>query len=159
MATERLAEAREQNESPSTAGAALEKTKDVAGEAQRSASDWMQDMVDERSTQVGGELQSAARALRGSSERLRSEGDSEKAAGAAEFVAERVERLGSYLEREDAASMMRAMEDMARRRPWLVAGAAAAVGLAASRFLKASSTRRYQDSGTYELQGNPSWTR
>jgi hypothetical protein len=38
------------------------------------------------------------------------------------------------------------VEDFARRRPWLVAGIGFAVGLAASRFLKASSERRYTGS-------------
>ena len=39
--------------------------------------------------------------------------------------------------------MLRDVEDFARRRPWIVAGIGLAAGLAASRFLKASSERRY----------------
>jgi hypothetical protein len=157
MATEELVGSTPAQEDRSTAGAAVEKTKDVATEAKQGASTWMRDMVDQRSTQMGGELHSAARALRQSGEQLRAEGGSGQAAGVTEMVADRVERLASFLEREDADSMMRAVEDTARSRPWLVAGAAAVVGLAASRFLKASSDRRYE-ANRYELQGNPSWT-
>lgn len=39
--------------------------------------------------------------------------------------------------------MLQDVERFARERPWLVAGAAAAAGLIASRFLKASSERRF----------------
>lgn len=158
MATEQLADSSEEQRGRSTAGGALEKTKDVAEEAKSSASDRMRSMVDERSTQMGSELQSAAQALRRSGEQLRSEGNGTQAASATEFVAEKIEHLGSYLERKDADSMMRAVEDTARRRPWMVAGAAAVAGFALSRFLKASSERRYEEEGRYELQGNPSWT-
>jgi hypothetical protein len=38
---------------------------------------------------------------------------------------------------------LRDVEEFARRRPWLVAGIGVVAGLAGSRFLKASSERRY----------------
>jgi ElaB/YqjD/DUF883 family membrane-anchored ribosome-binding protein len=108
--------------------------KDQAGERARS-------MVDSRSTEVGSQMTSAARAVRSASDELRQQG-STTAATVVEAVADRAQRLGSYMESTDADSLLRDAEDFARRRPWLVAGAAATVGLLASRLLKASSARR-----------------
>ena len=48
--------------------------------------------------------------------------------------------------------MLHDAEDFARRRPWAVAGIGLIAGLAASRFLKASSERRYDSRGS----GHPS---
>jgi hypothetical protein len=58
-------------------------------------------------------------------------------------VARRADDLGSYLKSADADRILGDVEDFARRRPWLTAAAGALAGLAASRFLKASSSRRY----------------
>jgi hypothetical protein len=77
---------------------------------------------------------------------LRQEGN-ETPARVAEQAADRIEQLGSYLESKRGDEMLRDVEDFARRRPWLVAGIGLAAGLAASRFLKASSERRYESSG------------
>ena len=60
-----------------------------------------------------------------------------------------MERLGGYLERTSGDELLRDAEDFARQRPWTVAGLGLLVGLAASRFLKASSERRYDSA-----QGN-----
>ena len=64
-------------------------------------------------------------------------------AGVTDAAAERVERLGAYLERVSGDELLRDAEDFARRRPWMVAGMGLLAGFAASRFLKASSERRY----------------
>jgi hypothetical protein len=87
-----------------------------------------------------------AQALRRSGEQLSSEGNGQQAAGLAEGAADRIERLGGYLERTSGAELVRDMEDFARSRPWIVAGMGLVAGLAASRFLKASSERRYDES-------------
>jgi ElaB/YqjD/DUF883 family membrane-anchored ribosome-binding protein len=108
--------------------------KDQAGERARS-------MVDSRSTEVGSQMTSAARAVRSASDELRQQG-STTAATIVDTVADGAQRLGSYMESTDADSLLRDAEHFARRRPWLVAGAAATVGLLASRLLKASSARR-----------------
>jgi hypothetical protein len=63
-----------------------------------------------------------------------------------EGAADRIERLGGYLERTSGDAFLRDAEDLARQRPWIVAGLGLMVGLAASRFLKASSERRYDSS-------------
>jgi ElaB/YqjD/DUF883 family membrane-anchored ribosome-binding protein len=116
---------------------AKQEVMDVKGQAGERA----RSMVDSRSTEVGSQMTSAARAVRSASDELRQQG-STTAATVVEAVADRAQRLGSYMESTDADSLLRDAEDFARRRPWLVAGAAATVGLLASRLLKASSARR-----------------
>ena len=64
------------------------------------------------------------------------------------IAADQVEQLGGYLERASGDQLLRDAEDFARRRPWMVAGIGLVAGLAASRFLKASSERRYGASGS-----------
>jgi ElaB/YqjD/DUF883 family membrane-anchored ribosome-binding protein len=102
--------------------------------------------LDERTNEAGVQARKLAQALRRSGEQLSSEGDGRQAAGLAEGAADRIERLGGYLERTSGAELVRDAEEFARRRPWMVAGMGLVAGLAASRFLKASSERRYDGS-------------
>jgi len=90
-----------------------------------------------------------AQALRRSGEQLREQGEGEQVAGVTDGAADRIERLGGYLERTSGEEFLRDAEALARQRPWMVAGLGLMVGLAASRFLKASSERRYDSA-----QGN-----
>ena len=99
--------------------------------------------LDERTTQVGEQARRMAQALRQSGEQMRVQGDGHQAAGIAEGAADRIERLGGYLEETSGNDLLRDVEDFARRRPWVVAGIGVVAGLAGSRFLKASSERRY----------------
>jgi ElaB/YqjD/DUF883 family membrane-anchored ribosome-binding protein len=99
--------------------------------------------LDQRTNEAGVQARKMAQALRRSGEQLSSENDAEQAAGLAEGAADRIERLGGYLERTSGTELVRDVEDFARRRPWMVAGVGLLAGLAASRFLKASSERRY----------------
>ena len=66
----------------------------------------------------------------------------------ADQAADRAQRVGSYLEDSDADRIIGDVEDFARRNPWAVALGGLALGFAASRVLRASSTDRYQ-SGAY----------
>jgi ElaB/YqjD/DUF883 family membrane-anchored ribosome-binding protein len=99
--------------------------------------------LDQRTSEAGVQARKMAQALRRSGEQLSNEGDGQQAAGLADGAADRIERLGGYLERTSGDELMRDVEDFARRRPWMVAGMGLVAGLAASRFLKASSERRY----------------
>jgi hypothetical protein len=81
--------------------------------------------------------------VRSMAEQLRSQGK-DTPARVAEQVADRAEWFGSYLRDADGERLLRDAEDVARRQPWLVAAGGLALGFAASRFLKASSSRRYQ---------------
>jgi hypothetical protein len=87
-----------------------------------------------------------AQALRRTGEQMSNEGNGQHVAGLAEGAADRIERLGGYLERTSGVVLVRDVEDFARRRPWMVAGMGLVAGLAASRFLKAYSERRYDGS-------------
>jgi ElaB/YqjD/DUF883 family membrane-anchored ribosome-binding protein len=102
--------------------------------------------LDQRTNEAGVQARKMAQALRRSGEQLANEGNGQQAAGLAEGAADRIERLGSYLERTSGDELVRDVEDFARRRPWMVAGIGLVAGLAASRFLKASSEGRYEGS-------------
>jgi ElaB/YqjD/DUF883 family membrane-anchored ribosome-binding protein len=110
--------------------------------------------VDQRSTQVGEQAWSAADALRQTASQIRAEGDPDKArlASVADQGAERLERVGAYLTSADADEILDRVEELARQQPWLIAGAGLLVGIAAARFVKASSQERYYQ-GSRHYQG------
>ena len=99
--------------------------------------------LDQRTNEAGVQARKMAQALRRSGEQLSNEGSGQQAAELAENAADRIERLGGYLERTSGPELVRDVEDFARRRPWMIAGMGLVAGLAASRFLKASAERRY----------------
>jgi len=122
---------------------AKEKAQEGAQQAKRS----VRDQVDQRSTQVGERVGSTASDIRSVGDELRKQGK-DQPAKLAEQAASRVESLGDYLQRSDGDTILRDVEDFGRRNPWAVIAGGLALGFAASRFLKASSSRRYE-SGTY----------
>ena len=81
--------------------------------------------------------------MRSVSESLREQGK-DQPAKLAEQAADRAERLGSYLKESDADRILGDVEDFGRRQPWAVIAGGVALGLVASRFLKASSIDRYE---------------
>jgi hypothetical protein len=103
----------------------------------------LRDQVDQRSTQAGDQVQSAAQDVRKVAEQLRGQGK-DTPARVAEQVADRAESFGTYLRDADGERLLGDVEAVARRQPWLVAASGLALGFVASRFLKASSSRRYQ---------------
>jgi len=66
----------------------------------------------------------------------------------AEQAADRAERVSRYLTDSDADRILGDVEDFGRRQPWAVIAGGLALGLVASRFLKASSSRRYEERST-----------
>jgi ElaB/YqjD/DUF883 family membrane-anchored ribosome-binding protein len=116
-----------------------------AGELKQQGRGKLREALDQYSNQAGGQAKTAAGALRQSGTQLRTQGESgsQQLAGLFEGAASRAEGLGGYLERTSGDRMLHDVEDFARRRPWAVAGLGLVVGLAASRFVKASSERRY----------------
>jgi len=137
--------------SDSTADQAKDKAQQVAGAAQDKAqqaagqvSDRVREQVDTRSTQVGEQAGTAAQDMRSVSQHLRSEGK-DKPAQYAEKAADRVEQAGDYLKRSDGDAILRDVERVSRERPWAVMAGGLVLGIAASRFLKASSSRRYRE--------------
>ena len=125
---------------------AKEQVQQVAGQAKeqvRNVADQAKTQVDERSTLAGEKVTEHASSLRSVADHLRHQGK-ESEAKYAEQAAEKVERAGSWLTESDADKILREVEDFGRRRPWAVIGAGIAVGVAASRMLKASSAQRFE---------------
>jgi ElaB/YqjD/DUF883 family membrane-anchored ribosome-binding protein len=126
-------------------GDAASSVQEKAGELKEQSRSKLSETLDERTTQVGGQAQQVAAALRHTVSEMRTQSDSAntQVTGRVEAAADRVEDLGGYLHRTSGDRLLHDVEDFARRRPWAVAGIGLAAGLAASRFLKASSERRY----------------
>jgi hypothetical protein len=127
----------------STTGQAKEKAQEAAGQAKQKAGSQLRSQVDQRSTDAGHRVGGLASDVRAVGESLREQGK-DQPAKLAEQAADRAERLGSYLKESDADRILGDVEDFGRRQPWAVIAGGVAVGLVASRFLKASSIDRYE---------------
>ncbi|HWO15760.1 MAG TPA: hypothetical protein VNM89_03505 [Solirubrobacterales bacterium] len=122
-----------------------EKAQEVAGDAR----DKLREQLDQRSSQAGEKVTDTAEDLRSVGEELRKQGK-DTPARLADQAADRTERLGSYLTESDADKMLADVEDFGRRQPLAVLAGGLALGIAAARFLKASSRDRYQSRLTPE---------
>jgi hypothetical protein len=122
------------------------------GAAQQARSRF-KDQVDQRSTQAGERLSGTAADVRSVAEELRRQGK-DTPANLAEQTAGQADRVADYLKGASGERILRDVEGLARGKPWAVAAGGLVVGFVASRFLKASSSRRYQaaqtSSPTYE---------
>jgi ElaB/YqjD/DUF883 family membrane-anchored ribosome-binding protein len=118
---------------------AQEKVKEGAQQAQSRA----REQIDQRSTQAGEQVSATAQALRSTGEHLREQGQDTQAK-AADRIADQADRMGSYLTESNADRLLNDVEDFGRRQPMAVVGIGIVVGFAASRFLKASSRKRYE---------------
>ena len=105
----------------------------------------LKEQVDQRSTQAGQQVNTVADDVRTVAGELRNQGK-DKPAQYADQAAERVQSVGQWLERSDGDQILRDVEGFARKNPWAVAAGGVVLGLAASRFLKASSSERYRSS-------------
>jgi hypothetical protein len=123
------------------AGQAQEKAKQAAGQAKVR----LRDQVNRRSTQVGDQVASAAQDVRTVGEELRKQGR-DKPAQLADQGADRAERLGTYLRESDADRILGDIEDFGRKQPWAIVVGGLALGFLGSRFLRASSQKRYEAS-------------
>jgi ElaB/YqjD/DUF883 family membrane-anchored ribosome-binding protein len=120
-----------------------ERVQDAAQQAKGETGEQLRRQVNTRSTQAGEQASSIAEAMRRTTEQLRSEGK-ESAAKVIDGVADRSQRLGGYLIQADDDRILRDVEDFARRQPWVFVGGSAVLGFLAARFMKASSSSRYQ---------------
>src|ERR671915_671268 len=118
---------------------AQDKARGAMGQARGRISD----QVDQRSTQAGERIAGTAADVRSIADELRNQGK-DAPATIAEQVANQADRVGDYLKGASGDRLLRDVEDFPRRQPMLVAAAGLALGFAASRFLKASSSRRYE---------------
>jgi hypothetical protein len=121
-------------------------TTEVAQEKARGAAEQargrFRDQVDQRSTQAGERLGSTAADVRSVADELHRQGR-DTPARMVEQVAGQADRAADYLKAASGDRILRDVEDVARSKPWAVAAGGLALGFAASRFLKASSSRRY----------------
>src|ERR671915_1041274 len=131
---------------------AQDKARGAVGQARGRVSD----QVDQRSTQAGERIAGTASDVRSIAQELRNQGK-DAPANLAEQVAGQADRVGDYLKGASGDRILRDVEDFARRQPMLVAAAGLALGFAASRFLKASSSRRYESS--YQSYGDGGYDR
>jgi hypothetical protein len=124
---------------------AQEKAQQAQEKAQQAASkatDQARTQIDQRSTQAGERVASTADDIRSIGQQLREQGK-DQPAKLADQAAQHVERVGSWLRDSDSDRLLSDIEDFGRRQPWAFALGGLALGVAASRFLKASSTQRY----------------
>jgi hypothetical protein len=135
-----------------TAQVAQDKARGALGQARGGLSD----QVDQRSTQAGERIAGTASDVRSIAEELRGQGK-DAPANLAEQVANQADRVGDYLKDASGDRILRDVEDFARRQPMLVAAAGLALGFAASRFLKASSSHRYESA--YGISGDGDYRR
>ncbi|MFL5861264.1 MAG: hypothetical protein ACJ780_10850 [Solirubrobacteraceae bacterium] len=156
------------------AGQAREKAQDAAGQARDKAQEAVgqardsaqamggvaqgkaREQVDQRSSQLAEQIDQQASDLRSVGAALREQGK-ERPAQAVDRIVSYAERAGGYLREKDADAMLSDAEDLGRRRPAAVAAGAFTMAFVASRFLKASSTKRYsaragQQTSPHEIQ-------
>jgi hypothetical protein len=131
---------------------AQDKARGAVGQARGRISD----QVDQRSTQAGERIAGTASDVRSIADELRNQGK-DAPANLAEQVASQADRVGDYLKGASGDRILRDVEDFARRQPMLVTAAGLALGFAASRFLKASSSRRYESG--YQSYGDGGYDR
>lgn len=101
--------------------------------------------VDQRTSDLGERVSSVASDLREVGGKLEGQ-ENGQAARVANSAADQAERVAGYLGDADGQQLLRDIEDLGRRQPWLVLAGGVAAGIAAARLLKASSTDRYQRS-------------
>lgn len=143
-----------QEKAQQAAGQAQEKAQQAAGQAQAK----VREQLGQRANQLAGQVHQQASDLRSVSGALRDQGK-DRPAQAVDRLAGYAEQAGSYLRDKDADAMLRDAEDFGRRKPAAVAAGALALGFVASRFLKASSSKRYSARSPHQPPASrPEWS-
>lgn len=127
-------------------GEGAQQIQEKASEAKVRARDRLREQIDTRSTETGEQISRTASALRQTAQQLRGE-DREPQARVLEQIAGHSERFGRYLAESDGNRLLSDIERLARRQPWLVGSGGAVLGFLGARFMKASSSRRYESAG------------
>lgn len=118
-----------------------EQAREKAVQAKDQVQSKVRTQLNERTTQAGEKLSTTLQDVRTVGQQLREQGQ-DTPARLADQVAEKGDRVAGYLQSADADQLLSDVEDFARRNPWAVAAGGLVIGLAASRFLKASSEQR-----------------
>jgi hypothetical protein len=119
-----------------------EQAQEKAHQAADQVQDKLREQLDQRSSQAATQISEQASDLRSVGESLREQGK-HGPAKAADQLAQYAEKVGGYLREKDSHALLADAEDFGRRQPWAIAAGGIALGFAASRFLKASSSQRY----------------
>lgn len=126
--------------SGSSSGGSGDRLQDAAGgvvdRVAGTAQDKVGTQVNSQLSRAGDVLEQLAGAVRQSGDQLRDQ--QPQIAGFADTAAQQVDKASRYLRQTDMQGLVREAEDFARRQPAVFLGGALALGLIASRFLKAS---------------------
>ena len=122
---------------------AADQAKEKVQQGAEQAKSTVRTQVDQRSSDAGAKLKSQAGDIQTVAQQLREHGK-EGPAKVAEQAAQKIESFGGYLHDSDSDRILGDVEQYARQNPWVVMAGGLAAGFIASRFLKASSTDRYQ---------------
>lgn len=122
----------------------LDQAKSTAGQAYGVATEKATSVIDEKKTDLASGLTSVADTIRQVSSTLKETdeqtGITDTAAKYSSSLADQVEQISQYFERNDVRAMLGDVERFARKNPAVFIGGAFAVGLLAARFLKSSSS-------------------
>jgi len=119
----------------------------------REAQNFFMNELDRRASDAGQQVSSTAGHLRKIAEELRTDDLSRPAAQLADRGAQTLEDIGRYLAQSKGDKLLADAERFGRQRPWVLASAGVALGLAGSRMLKASAARRahdHEDGGSHD---------
>jgi hypothetical protein len=115
--------------------------KEAGGQVVSEARGRARDEFDRRSTLMGERVSGTAHDLRDVAAGLRDKGN-DSAARIADEAAQRIERVGGYLNETDMDRFGSDVRDFVSRRPAVVAAGAVVVGIVAGRLLKAGQPTR-----------------
>lgn len=121
-----------------------EKVKEQAQEKIDQAKTQAMSKLRDGKSRVAGQVGTMAHAFRSAGSELRGE-DQARLAEFTESAAERMERMGRYIDEHSLGELIDDVERIARRTPSLFLGGAFAMGLIGARFLKTSERRRLHE--------------
>jgi hypothetical protein len=127
-------------------GGAVEQAQEQVGQVRGQARQRLSEELSSRSSQAGEQVRDTGTALRETGRTLRQQGKT-GAAKTLDHAAGQADRLASYLSDANGDRMLRDVERFARRQPWLFTLGGVVGGFLASRFLKASSEKRFEGGG------------
>jgi ElaB/YqjD/DUF883 family membrane-anchored ribosome-binding protein len=117
-------------------------TAQAAAQGRDQAQSALARQVDERSDQIRDRISGTASDVREIANQLDAQ-DNDSAARLAHQIASRIEDAAGYLDGRNADELLSDLEEFGRSRPWVAAGAAAALGFVATRALSASRRQRH----------------
>ena len=132
------------------AGTAKEQAANVTGEARRQAKDMLQQTKSQLTTQVGGQQQKAAGAIRSLSSELTTMASSSDKPGPASDLALQaagvVDSVASWFENKEPADVLQEVTTFARQRPGVFLAIAAGAGLVVGRLARSLKDEASADS-------------